>query len=339
MAGFTHKADQHHLSEKPSYKKCRFSPSCRLLLVLSCFSAVCYVLFAHEYLIAVRQHVLPAHCQACKNNSKQNVRLNSTVRWLSSVLPHDSHCQISFNATEAGLQAFKPVMSGVERCVLLDTVRAVCQALTRANVSYFIYSGTLVGSWRHHGLVPWDDDVDIAFGASYKDDVERALKSLQPDFNLVRRSGSSWKVFYPAGTQKVPHFSWSWPFVDLSPMEQNNTHMWDSVVEYFPEYVYPMEWLFPTVLRPFHGLMLPAPRETKKVLDATFNLKQCMIHHYNHRLERGRPKSEMKSVECSSLRTVYPFVQHVPLAAGGCNESLVLGGTVLHWIALRDSRC
>ncbi len=42
---------------------------------------------------------------------------------------------------------------------LLRRVRDLCDA---HQLPFFLFGGTLLGSLRHHGFIPWDDDVDLA---------------------------------------------------------------------------------------------------------------------------------------------------------------------------------
>lgn len=55
----------------------------------------------------------------------------------------------------------KPGLNSTNRKHLLDLVGTIVGALREHNMTFMMMGGTLLGSYRHHGLIPWDDDVDL----------------------------------------------------------------------------------------------------------------------------------------------------------------------------------
>lgn len=45
--------------------------------------------------------------------------------------------------------------------VLHELLIHVDVTMKESNIDYVIYSGTLLGAWRHHGFIPWDTDADV----------------------------------------------------------------------------------------------------------------------------------------------------------------------------------
>ena len=233
-------------------------------------------------------------------------------------------------------RGFEVQLMGSEKDMMLATMDAFSRALTRAGISFFMYSGTLIGSWRHHGLIPWDDDVDFAVPLELKRNVSGTLSKLEPHFILNEEQKIRWK-FYSCQAHKITGISWKFPFLDISFYGLNGTHVWDEDVEHFPDFVFPRDIVFPLTFRPFEGRQLPSPYNAKAVLTQTYNLSYCFSGVYDHHNERVIYTT--KSVNCMDLHAVVPFVHRKPGPKGGCYETLVLNGTVLSWEVVEDFIC
>ncbi len=59
------------------------------------------------------------------------------------------------------------------RDVEIDLLRQFIDVCNKLNLSYFVVQGTLLGTVRHKGFIPWDDDIDVGM---LREDYEIFLK-------------------------------------------------------------------------------------------------------------------------------------------------------------------
>lgn len=60
--------------------------------------------------------------------------------------------------------------------MMLKDFTSVCE---ENDIEYFAIGGTLIGAVRHEGIIPWDDDIDIAYRRS---DEERIIKCIKEKY-------------------------------------------------------------------------------------------------------------------------------------------------------------
>jgi hypothetical protein len=220
---------------------------------------------------------------------------------------------------DAILPNFRPRMSTAEKSQLLDATAKMAEISDKIGVTYFLYSGSLLGSWRHHDVIPWDDDVDIIVNVSCRAEFRHALVTMAPLYG-VHEAGPRLKFCSPDSRRHSRLYPWGWPYVDVSFFAENETHVWDAAPEYQPRrYVYPKSDVFPLHRRPLAGLWLPAPRDSYASLRATYRSvierKYCVSSEYSHKFEETLmvKEGEMASrwgsvVRCERLKDFYTFV-------------------------------
>lgn len=61
--------------------------------------------------------------------------------------------------------------------ISLELLKEVHEFCIDNNIKYTLFSGTLIGAIRHHGFIPWDDDLDIALPRPDYDKFIHSFKS------------------------------------------------------------------------------------------------------------------------------------------------------------------
>ena len=56
--------------------------------------------------------------------------------------------------------------------MMLDMIKWFHGFCKKNNISYYVVGGTMLGAVRHHGFIPWDDDIDVGIP---RRDYERLL--------------------------------------------------------------------------------------------------------------------------------------------------------------------
>ena len=62
---------------------------------------------------------------------------------------------------------------------MLHELDRVCK---KNNLCYFLSSGTCLGAVRHHGFIPWDDDIDVYMSWSDAEKLIKCQKDFQPQY-------------------------------------------------------------------------------------------------------------------------------------------------------------
>ncbi len=241
----------------------------------------------------------------------------------------------------------------------LDLLETFASLMESANITYAMHFGTLLGSYRMHNMIPWDDDIDliVKFDDMMKiieliqrysklgthravsdylknqkpklyhnmDFLDLDLKDLSPD-NMFY----SFKFFPISGI--IQDYGWRYPYLDVFIFKENET---DICVRYGKHSFYLKRQLFyPLARRPFGRLWLPCPRDSNHSLHALYGdfEKVCATGPFNHRNSTRFGKGG--KIKCEELREHYPYVirRQYPSYA---KESLMFKDERLHSVTTR----
>jgi len=227
-------------------------------------------------------------------------------------------------------------------CSLQLTLSSVLNVLERLNVTYFMTGGTLLGSYRHHGRIPWDDDVDLMVNSSDKQLIWKSLTALKPDYGLFLSgyidSPYHWKVYPRRHGQPVPLKPFRWPFVDLLFFRENTTHLYNES-PWFRYECWPRSTVFPLRRRPFDAFQIPAPCDMERVVAVTYDASVCVSRGWSHIYDLPMPWRSV-AVPCTTLAQRHPMVVRQPTTITNTRsyqqvaEPLMLGNRTLHTVIL-----
>ncbi|XP_041369509.1 uncharacterized protein LOC121383500 [Gigantopelta aegis] len=228
---------------------------------------------------------------------------------------------------------YSPSMSLREQVDMMVTVETFVTVCMRANLTYFLWGGSLLGAYRHHGFIPWDDDFDLVMNSSDWRNIRDVLSRVQ-GYQLLVNGYSQWK-FFKKDLPSVRGESFKWPFIDIFFFTEDASHVWSLTDSLKRELVNPKEDIFPVQFRPFEHLLVAVPCKTAIIVDCVYGANECRSSDFSHKDSKGLDPSIVERLPCSRLFNYFPFVfrEQYP-NSDNVIEISKIGGTILSNISV-----
>ena len=222
---------------------------------------------------------------------------------------------------------FQPSITQQEKSQFMEALKLLTEALESAGIRYFMFGGTLIGSWRHHDMIPWDDDIDLMVNVSDRETVGK-LNFTRHTMNTM--DSFRYRFMCNNGTPAKGEPQSKWPFIDLVFYEDNGTHIHNIWKPKSNIHVYSNSDILPLSRRPFGSLSLYASRKPLVIIGNAAEV--CMTRDASHRDVVAL--KTIYTVKCNLLHNIYPFVVRSP---NNDTEELYLGEKLLHSVRISAS--
>ncbi len=320
------------------------------LVLLVCIALSTSFAAWHLNLIGVPQKVYFVHDDPSSPNKElRKISVSDNTETLSMEFPWLSYSEMP------------RVISREEYNDYLDLIETFASLMDTANITYAMYFGTLMGSYRMHNMLPWDDDADFIIKF---DDMWKAFDVIQQysklgthqglsDYIMIQRHNKSYqhrdfqelnlkdltpksmfycfKFFATSGTVQS---KWRWPYLDVYAFTQNAT---DVFIRYERHTVdLKRDLFYPLVRRPFGRLWLPSPKDSNYALSALSDDFEEVCDSQGKRHRPGGKRYKRTVLKCVELRDYYPYVSRHAYPSY-TEERLLFKDEIIHSVRIQNN--
>lgn len=154
-----------------------------LLIILSLllFLLVCYIFF----------YVLRRINTTYKMKTRIKTRINEQLN-CNDITENDNK-----DFVEIEYETPKNIMNSNTKNKYYQLLQSIHKILTDNNIPYALCAGTLLGSYRHKEIIPYDDDADICIKFEDNSRLMKLIKEFEKE-DIILRSGclSCWAEYY-----------------------------------------------------------------------------------------------------------------------------------------------